>query len=65
MVALFSRSLELALHFAILGGLTDVALQLHQGNEAGAVVHAMVVAVAIIVFAWAGKVAKKILGDKK
>jgi len=65
MVALFARGLELALHFAILGGLADVALQLHQGNGAEAVIHAVVVAIAIIIFAWAGKVAKKLLGDKK
>jgi len=58
------RSLELALHFALLGGLTDVALQLHQGRLYEAIIHAAIVALAIILLAWAGKIAKKFLHDR-
>lgn len=59
---LLKRSLELALHFAILGGLADLALQLHEGQVDEAIFHAVIVSLCIILLAAAAYVAKKLLG---
>lgn len=59
---LLSRVLEIALHFAILGGLADVALQLHGGQVREAITHAVIASICIVVFAGASYVAKNILG---
>jgi hypothetical protein len=64
MVAVLSRSLELALHFAVLGGLFDVGVQLHHGRWAGAMVHAGIAAGCVIALACAAHVAKRLLGNK-
>lgn len=60
--AVLARSLELALHFAVLGGLADIALQLHYGRLHEAVIHTVVASVCIVVLAGAAHLAKKFLG---
>lgn len=60
--ALLARSLELALHFAVLGGLADIALQLHYGRLREAVVHAVIASGCVVILAGASYVAKKLLG---
>jgi hypothetical protein len=59
---LLTRSLELALHFAILGGLADIALQLHNGRSHEAIIHTVIASLCILVIAAASYVAKKLLG---
>ena len=59
---LFARSLELALHFAVLGGLADVALQLHDGRVNEAIAHAAVASACIIALAATSHIAKRFLG---
>jgi hypothetical protein len=62
MVALLSaRILELALHFAVLGGLADVALQLHHGHVREAILHAAIASICIVVLAGASYLAKKLI----
>jgi hypothetical protein len=61
---LMARILEIALQFAILGGLADVALLLHEGRLHEAITHAVIASVCIIVLAGAGYLAKFILGKQ-
>jgi hypothetical protein len=55
-------SLELAVDFAIFGGLADLALQLHKGQTPEAVGHTMIAGLCIVLLAAARYVAKKLLG---
>lgn len=65
MVALLlPRVLEIALHFAILGGLADVALQLHDGRLREAIIHAVIASICIVVLAGASYIAKRLLGKQ-
>ena len=59
---LLTRSLELALDFAIIGGLADVALQLHNGQSHIAIFHTVIASLCVILLAAASYVAKKLLG---
>lgn len=59
---LFVRSLELAFHFVILGGLAAVALQLHHGQWLAAILHAIVACICIVLSAASINIAKKLLG---
>ena len=59
---LAARILEFALHFAILGGLADVALQLHHGQLRDAIIHAVIASICIVVIAGASYIAKSLLG---
>jgi hypothetical protein len=58
---LLARSLELALHFAIIGGLADVALQLHNGRLQEAILHTVIASLCVVLLAVASYVAKKLL----
>jgi hypothetical protein len=60
---LLTRGLELALHFAIIGGLADIALQLHNGRSQEAILHSVIAGLCIIVIAAASYVAKKLLSN--
>jgi hypothetical protein len=62
LAVLLTRSLELALHFAIIGGLADVAVQLHNGQSENAIKHALIAALCVVLLAMAIHVAKKLLG---
>lgn len=59
---LTARILETALHFTILGGLTDVALQLHDVKMHDAITHAVVASACILILAVATYFAKSLLG---
>ncbi len=55
--------LQFALHFAILGALADLALQLHAGQSKVALTHAGIGCVCILALACAFYFAKKLLDD--
>ena len=56
-------TLQFLLHFAILGALADLALQLHDGQSKTALVHAGIACLCILALACAYYFAKKLLGD--
>lgn len=59
---LLTRSLELALEFALIGGLADVAVQLHNGRLHEAIFHAVIASLCVVLLAAASYLAKKLLG---
>ena len=61
MSALVLRSIELALHWVLLGGLSSVGFQLHQGRHADALLATATAAVSILALAVAYKVARRIM----
>jgi hypothetical protein len=61
---MFVLALQFLLHFAILGALADLALQLHAGQSKVALIHAGIACLCILGLAGAFYFAKKLLGDK-
>jgi hypothetical protein len=60
---MFLLALQFLLHFAILGALADLALQLHSGQGKVALVHAAIACLCILALACAFYFAKRLLGD--
>jgi xanthine/uracil permease len=61
-IVLSRDSLELAVHFAFIGSLADIALQLHKGQMPEALGHAFIASLCIVLLAAALYLAKKLLG---
>ncbi|HEX8267390.1 MAG TPA: hypothetical protein VF596_18465 [Pyrinomonadaceae bacterium] len=56
-------SLELAISFALLGGLAGLGLQLHEGRWRDAIIHTVVACTCILALATVGYYAKQWLGN--